>query len=224
MSTDSVRDCFAAYDQWAATYDTIDNPMVAQAVEVLTARAAWLDHARVLELGCGTGRNAALALAAGALAYVGVDGSAGMLAMARARAADPRVTFHHGDLVAPVPGGPFDVVLVCLVLEHVRDVAPVVAAAASALAPSGRLVAIELHPGLHARGVGANFRVADSEVRLPSFAHGAAELIAAAQAAGLPAAVAIPHRPSPAALARSAKLGRFADLPVLLELSATRRS
>jgi malonyl-CoA O-methyltransferase len=224
MSTESVGDCLAAYDQWADTYDSIDNPIVAQATEVLASRAAWLDGARVLELGCGTGRNAPLVLAAGARAYVGVDGSPGMLAHARARLADPRVTLREAELVAGAQSadGPFDVVLVCLVLEHLRDVTPVVTAAATALSPGGRLVVIELHPGLHARGIGANFRLAGTEVRLPSFAHTADEMTAAAQAAGLTAAVALDHRPSAAALVRSAKLARFGDAPVLLELTAAR--
>ncbi len=225
---DPLRSCLAAYDAWASTYDVIDNPLVAQAAVVLSRRASWFAGARVLELGCGTGRNAAWALGAGARSFVGVDGSPGMLAVARRRLAEPRVSWIEADLVrggalAASGGARFEVALICLVLEHVRDPGPVVSAAASALAPAGRLVVIELHPGLHDLGVGANFRLGDREVRLDSFRHTAGEILLAAGAAGLEGGQAVDHAPSPEALERSAKLARYADRPVLLEVMAFRR-
>src|SRR5262245_26357699 len=108
----------AAYDAWAASYDAIDNPLVAQAAAALEQRAAWFAGARVLELGCGTGRNAAASLAAGARSYLGIDASEAMLAEARRRLADPRVGFVAADLVAGArAAGPrFDLALICLVL------------------------------------------------------------------------------------------------------------
>jgi len=78
MTHDSAPACAAAYDQWAATYDSIDNPLIAQASTVLASHVATWAGARVLELGCGTGRNARACLAAGARSYVGVDASPGM--------------------------------------------------------------------------------------------------------------------------------------------------
>jgi len=222
--TDPTRTaCLAAYDRWAASYDRLDNPLVAQATEALAGRAAWLAGARVLELGCGTGRHAPACLAAGAARYVGVDASPGMLAVARRRLADPRVTWVEADATAVPAGlGPFDVVLICLVLEHFATVDGILAAAAAALAPDGRLLVLELHPGLHDAGVRAHFRAGDEEVRLPSYRHTAGELLAAAARAGLEDAAAIEHRPGPAALARSAKLARYRGRAVLLEVSATR--
>jgi malonyl-CoA O-methyltransferase len=218
MQTDDlVR---TAYDSWAGSYDCIDNPMIAQAGVALAAHAARFPGARVLELGCGTGRNAAHALDAGAAHYTGVDGSPGMLAVARERY--PQATWIEGDLIAGAAraGGGFDVALLCLVLEHVADVAPVLGAAARALRPGGALLIFELHPALHERGVGANFRVGDDEVRLPSFRHDAAELGAALAAAGFTAVTAVDHLPSPAALERSEKLARYVGQPVLLEVHA----
>ena len=210
-------DILSAYDRWAATYDTIDNPLMALSAAVLAERQAAFDGAAVLELGCGTARNGALALAAGARRYLGVDGSPGMLARARERLADPRASFVEGDLTVEL-GERFDVALICLVLEHVRDVTPVLAAAARA-AP--RLWALELHADLHAGGVGANFRVDGEEVRLPSYAHTAAELEAAARAAGFREVLTRAHQPSPEALERSRKLARYAGRAALLELDAT---
>lgn len=221
--SDDVR---TAYDAWAETYDAIDNPLLAQAAAVLDARAAWLADARVLELGCGTGRNAAPCLGHGARSYTGVDASSGMLEIARSRHSDSRLRWIEADLCggarAAARDTGFDLVLICLVLEHVRDAAPVIAAAAGALAPGGRLLILELHPALHARGIGANFEIAGREIRLTSIRHDADELVAACAQAGLTGALAVDHRPAPAALARSAKLGRYTGEPVLIEVTASR--
>jgi ubiquinone/menaquinone biosynthesis C-methylase UbiE len=225
MGSDFVRDTLAAYDAWAATYDTIDNPLIALASAVLDERAGLAAGARVVELGCGTGRNARWALGAGASLYVGIDGSAAMLERARATISDERAAFVEAELGRVSLGGDgrFDLALVCLVLEHLADVGPVLAAAARALAPGGRLLVLELAPSLHARGVGANFRDGDgSERRLPSFRHDADELLAAARAAGFIDAAARTHAPTAAALARSAKLARYLGEAVLLELAARR--
>jgi ubiquinone/menaquinone biosynthesis C-methylase UbiE len=78
---------------------------------------------------------------------VGVDASAGMLAIARARIADPRVSWIEGDVVSGAHdvvgrGQTFELVLFCLVLEHMEDLEPAIAAAGSVLAPSGRLLII----------------------------------------------------------------------------------
>ena len=99
---------------------------------------------------------------------------------------------------------------------------PVLAAAAAQLAPGGRLVVIELHASLHDRGVGANFELGGREVRIASFWHEARDPLLEIDRLGLRTLYAVDHVPSPAALARSAKLARYAGSPVLLELVATK--
>jgi SAM-dependent methyltransferase len=222
-----AQTCLAAYDLWAATYDRIDNPLVAQAGAVLAERARWFAGARVLELGCGTGRNAAFCLEAGAAGYVGIDGSAAMLAQARRRFEDSRVAWMEADLLAGAAragrkGARFDVVLLCLVLEHLEDVEPVIAAGAATLARGGRLIMVELHPSLHDCGIGANFTVGELELRLPSFRHTAEELVQATGRAGLRPILWVDHLPTAPALARSAKLARYVKRPVLVEVVAAR--
>src|SRR6478672_10113430 len=90
------------YDRWAASYDAADNPLVAMAALALGHASRHWAGARVLELGCGTGRNAGPILDAGARQYVGIDGSPAMLARARERlAGDERARFAVADLAAP---------------------------------------------------------------------------------------------------------------------------
>lgn len=222
MRTDEESILREAYDAWAASYDEMDNPLIAHAGVALAAHAGAFAGARVIELGCGTGRNAAYAFAVGAMDYTGVDGSPGMLEVARRRV--QRGSWVLGDLVDGTrrAGGGFDVALVCLVLEHVKEVAPVLAAARGALREGGLMVVLELHPALHERGVGANFRATPDaeEVRLPSYRHDAEELGAALVGVGFEVVRVVEHAPSEAALARSAKLGRYAGQPVLLEIVA----
>ncbi len=82
----------------------------------------------VLELGCGTGR-VALALAAASCEVAGVDSSAAMLAIARARAGAERVAWIEGDMRTLDLGRRFGLVLVPLGgLQHLESVGDVVAA------------------------------------------------------------------------------------------------
>lgn len=215
--SDEVR---KGYDAWAPGYDALDNPLIAQATVVLEDHEALFDGARVLELGCGTARNLAFALIVGAREVVGVDGSPGMLEVARKRL--PHARLVEGPLTTPVGGG-FDLVLICLVLEHLDTIGPVIRAAAEALAPGGHLLIMELHATLHAKTVGANFRVGDTEHRLPSYPHEGAELADACRAAGFREVEVRDHRPDPRALARSPKLAaRYAGQLVLVEVVASK--
>lgn len=210
-----------AYDLWSSTYDFVDNPLVAQSEVALDELTALVHGASVLELGCGTGRLASRMLGAGASSYTGVDASQGMLERAAARGL-VGATWVCGELAAPpVPAASFDVVLFCLVLEHVRDLTPALAAARRALAPGGQVLALELHAELATRGIGAHFEHQGETVRIASFAHDAAELRAACAAAAL-----VPTRicewfPDQRALARSSKLARYLGSPVLIELRAS---
>ncbi|HTE53271.1 MAG TPA: class I SAM-dependent methyltransferase [Kofleriaceae bacterium] len=217
---------FAGYDLWASSYDELDNPLVAMAAYALTGRLGRFAGARVLELGCGTGRNAPVLLAAGAASYVGVDGSAGMLAQARTRTADPRASFIEADMVASLPAehAGFDAVLFCLVLEHAPAVEPAIAAATAALRPGGEMLIYELHPDHHDAGRRAHFVVGDQELRLPSYRHDAAEFHRAATAAGLEVTTEASWYASSESARLSAKLDRYrGGHPILIELRALRR-
>lgn len=217
--------CIDGYNLWAATYDTIDNPLVTQTAHSLAAHAALFSSASVLELGCGTGRNAKTAIAFGATAYAGIDASRSMLDIAR-RIDEPRLTWVEAELgsydAASADDAPYDLVLICLVLEHFEDIAAIVNAASCALSPGGKLIALELHPSLHDGGVRANFRVDGHEIRLPSFRHVAPELEAACARASLSVLSIRDIAPTKPALADSPKLRRYVGKPVLLELIAER--
>lgn len=119
-------------------------------VRVGAARlAAALPHvppgARVLDLGCGL-----TDLPSRLPSYVGCDRSPEILLVQRARF--PSAVFFEWDFAesdAPVglaAQGPFDVVLLLAVLEHVAKPHRLIARAASLLGPGGRLVVTTPHP------------------------------------------------------------------------------
>ena len=135
----------AAYDRWADYYDLLDAdraPFIAFYNSLVN-----LDTQTVLELGCGTG-TISIAMA-GHLAQlrgtrqgarlVGVDGSEGMLRVARSR--DAGIEWLFGDIRTPPVKGPFDFVFCCFnTLQHLlldQDLVQAFVAARELLSPSG---------------------------------------------------------------------------------------
>jgi 2-polyprenyl-3-methyl-5-hydroxy-6-metoxy-1,4-benzoquinol methylase len=75
----------------------------------------------VLDIGCGMGA-VAYDVAEKAGAYVvGIDLSPDNIAQARERYAHPRVEYRAGDALQELPDGPFDVVILSNVLEHLPE-------------------------------------------------------------------------------------------------------
>jgi SAM-dependent methyltransferase len=133
----------SGYDQIARLYD----PWSRSVVEDVPF---YLEEARrsggpVLELGVGTGRIAVPVAAAG-IEVVGVDLSAGMLAVARERAelAGATIDLRQGDMRDPPVEGAFPLVLIpfrsLLHMETDADRRSVLAAVTRLLAPGGRLI------------------------------------------------------------------------------------
>ncbi len=222
------HDCQVGYDAWAPHYDEDVNPMIAAVEHALDAHPPRWSGAAVLELGCGTGRNLARALARGALRATGVDLSSGMLAIAASKLAGAPVTLLRGDArrELPLPDGDVDLLLISLVLEHLdaEGVGAVVAQAARLLRSGGRLRVCEIHPQLRGDGVAAHFQDPGSgaEIHLPSHRHDLAELGAALVAAGLEVERSTDWFAAGALLDRCPKLARHRGKAVLLDVTAVR--
>ena len=137
-----------AYDSWADHYDLSEGDR-----EPIIAFYRSLLHDRigsVLELGCGTGIIAETMLlrlqelrgGKQPIRFVGVDGSAGMLKVARQR--DVAVEWLFGDIRHPPVHGHFDLVICCFntlqLLLRDQDMAQALAAAREFLEPDGIFV------------------------------------------------------------------------------------
>ncbi len=121
----SSNGCFGA--EYARRYDAIyaGKPYEAEIRAIVSALSRYGDApcARILDLGCGTGRHAA-ALASAGMAVTGVDRSREMLALAEARCrGTPGVRLSLGDLrELSVQGPPHDAALLLFaVLGYLGD-------------------------------------------------------------------------------------------------------
>jgi len=146
----------AGYDLWANSYEHTPNPVVAVDARHSIGLLAPRQGERILDAGCGTGRNLAPMLASGALPQ-GVDFSPGMLEVARHR--HPDVPLFEADLegTLPFPDGEFDAVYCSLLGEHLDHPAQAMAEFFRVLRPGGRLVFSVFHPVLAATGMSAQF-------------------------------------------------------------------
>ena len=108
---------------------------------------------RVLDLGCGEGQIARLAVQRGAGRVVGVDPAAAQIAEAVRRAGGVR----YARAVAaglPFPPSTFDAIVSCLVLEHLADLDAGLDEIARVLRPGGRFVLFVNHPLFQTPGSG----------------------------------------------------------------------
>jgi ubiquinone/menaquinone biosynthesis C-methylase UbiE len=187
-TADARSEVAEAYDRWSRRYDDDHNATRDLDARVVRQSPLHLSGARVLELGCGTGKNSAW-LATHARELVALDFSPGMLDVAQRRVRAAHVRFVEHDITRPWPvdSGSWDVVVGNLVLEHVRDLAPIYAEAARVLRPGGQLFLCELHPYRQLRGGQAHFEDAETKQIVPvtAFEHSVSEYVNGGLAAGL---------------------------------------
>jgi SAM-dependent methyltransferase len=100
---------------------------------------------RVLDVGCGEGQVARLAVAGGAGHVVGVDPTWAQVLVARDRGGGPSYA-RSGAGALPFHSGSFDAAVACLVFEHIRDVDDAIAEVARVLVPGGRFLFFLNHP------------------------------------------------------------------------------
>ena len=108
---------------------------------------------RVLDIGCGEGQIARLAVRGGATTVVGVDPTWAQVAEARARGGGPmyaRAEAAH----LPFGDAAFDAVVACLVFEHIEAVDHALAEVGRVLEPGGRFLFFLNHPLLQTPGSG----------------------------------------------------------------------
>jgi SAM-dependent methyltransferase len=216
-------DTLSGYDRWARSYDADANPVVEATSWVLDRATLACGDGDVVELGCGTGLNAARALAEGARSYTGVDGSIGMLQVAGARIRDPRAGFVHTDLMQPwAPHRTFDLALVVLLLEHLPSLDPLCETLARIVRPGGRVRIVDLHPERVATGALAYFHDGATEVRFSSKAHPVAALAAALEAVGFDV-VRRDWLASDAMVAAVPRLAKLRGVRVIVDMKAIRR-
>ena len=177
----------SAYNDWSQTYDTDENATRDLDHTVLKRVVGESHFTSIVEAGCGTGKNTEF------LSHIGksvtaLDFSPGMIARAKEKLAHhPSVTFAQADIAQrwPCHDNSADFITCNLVLEHVKDLAPVFTEAARVLADDGQFFVSELHPFRQYQGTVANFQRGDQSTRIEACVHHITDFLSAANAAGL---------------------------------------
>jgi len=131
----------------ASQWDALRTELFGRRADVGTLLGLLDDEWTVGDLGCGTGQLSE-ALAPFVRRVVAVDSSRAMLTAARKRLDGlPNVELRQGELESlPVKAGELDAALLFLVLHYTVDPARVLAEAARALKPGGRLLVVDMTP------------------------------------------------------------------------------
>jgi ubiquinone/menaquinone biosynthesis C-methylase UbiE len=175
-----------AYNAWSQQYDTNANRTRDREAKVLLEVLKEVVFTRVLEIGCGTGKNTEW-LVQHAVHVAAVDLSEGMLAMAREKITSAKVQFTQADILQPwtFRDGSYDLVTFSLVLEHVEHLEPILKEAATSLSPGGHVYIGELHPFKQYAGTKARFETEEGTQVVTCFDHHISEFLHAARTNGL---------------------------------------
>ena len=192
-----------AYDLWASVYDSDGNFLQKlDDIEIKELLPLMLSEIKspkpkIVDLGCGTGRNTAALLGIEGAEIVALDASPRMLEVAKARleelskqsASQPRLHFEVFDLISsgesPAAALTADAIVSTLVLEHIpADV--FFKHVAQMLKPGGILLLTNMHAEMGGLSqAGFVDPTTGSKIRPVSYNHSVEDTIAEAKKAGL---------------------------------------
>lgn len=160
-----------AYQRWASTYDDQnDNALfyAEQSALYPILEQSSLTGKNILDAGCGTGRYIDLMSRFRPDAIDGIDVSARMIEVAKAKFQhDPTISLRIADIVSlPYPDNSFDFILSTLMLDHLSHLRDGIQELARVLCPHGSLVISVYHPNGEQLGWKRTFRTANEKEHL----------------------------------------------------------
>ena len=173
------------YNAWAHQYDNNINPTRDLDKTVTMESLSNIDFFKVLELGCGSGKNTEW-LITKADKLVGLDFSKNMLDLARNKVKTDKATFINADLNEnwPINDNSFDLAVTNLTLEHIEALDHFFNSLFMKLTQGGKCFVCELHPKKQLSGSKARFEENGSEIELDVYYHSELEYIESAEKAG----------------------------------------
>ena len=175
-----------AYDEWASQYDTNNNKTRDLEGHALRKLLAGISFDRVLEIGCGTGKNTGWFVKK-AKEVTAIDLSDKMLARAKEKIVSDKVAFKQADITKPwsFTNQLYDLVSFSLVLEHIENLEHIFSEASAALKHGGHIYIGELHPFKQYSGSKARFETEDGVQVVDCFNHHISEFIQTGKKYGL---------------------------------------
>ena len=175
-----------AYDEWSGIYDTNENLTRDLDSNVTRSLLADLRVDSILELGCGTGKNTVFLAEIGKHVHA-LDYSQGMIEKAKQKVKAENVRFEMADLTKRwhCADGDYDLIVCCLVLEHIEDLSHIFSEAARTLKPDGRFLINELHPFKQYKGTKARFERDNNTIEVDAYVHHISEFTHAAEESGV---------------------------------------
>jgi ubiquinone/menaquinone biosynthesis C-methylase UbiE len=170
-----------AYKEWSNQYDTNENKTRDLEAVALRAVLSKMDINKVLEFGCGTGKNTVW-FEQKAKEILSADFSEAMIAKAAEKINSPKVQFAVADINEPwdFSKEKFDLVSFSLVLEHIQNIEAVFNKI-NQVTESGAFVYIgELHPFKQYAGSKARYNTPEGEQIVTCYTHNMSDFIKAA--------------------------------------------
>jgi len=161
-----------AYNDWSVQYDTNVNPTRDLEGVALREMLADVSFERVLEIGCGTGKNTAW-LSNRASEVTAVDFSENMLAKAKTKIKSEKVHFAQANVLGAwdFAEGKYDLVTFSLVLEHIENLNVVFEKVAAVTRAGSHVYVGEFHPFKQYSGSKARFETEAGTQVLTCFDH-----------------------------------------------------
>jgi predicted TPR repeat methyltransferase len=175
-----------AYNIWADQYDTNSNKTRDLDTKSTIKTLNKFDFSKVIELGCGTGKNTTFLLKK-ADEIIGLDFSQEMLNKAKAKIKDERVEFRKADLTKSweIDNDFADLITCSLTLEHIKNLNHIFNQANLKLKKNGLFFISELHPFKQYSGSKAKYETENVTKELEVYIHHISEYIDEAKNNGL---------------------------------------
>jgi len=173
------------YALWAESYEqTVKPDMDLWLLERLTS-VTWSNVARAADVGCGTGRTGSWLALNGVRAVDGVDLTAEMLERARERGVYDKLVVADA-CSTTLSSSTYDLVISCLIDEHLRDLRPYYAESARIASAVAAHVVVGFHPFFMMKsGMPTHFNDADGEpLAIETHVHLISDHVTSAIAAG----------------------------------------
>lgn len=147
-----------AYDLWSETYGVKPNLFQQIEQKALLEVLPALRGRTVLDLGCGRGRVARLALRDGAVRVIAVDRSAAMIRAGASSGAAPSGWARADAACLPFRAEAFDTVVCALMMGHIENPGAVLEEIARVSCSGGDAVITDFHPSATRRGWQRSFQ------------------------------------------------------------------